>query len=85
MMAQALGIPVIASDLPALREVTGGVARYFTPESVQDLGEALSEVLELSATDRETLGNKGKEFARKRTWQSNADAMIDLYDRLLQK
>lgn len=39
--AMALGVPVVASDLPALREVTGGFATYFTPSNARELSAAI--------------------------------------------
>ncbi|WNM27803.1 glycosyltransferase family 1 protein [Demequina capsici] len=47
--AAAFGLPVIASDIPALREV-GVSARSFDPLSVDEIVEALNGVPELSRT-----------------------------------
>jgi len=43
--AMAANTPVIASDIPAAREVGGNVAKYFPPKDFRRLSELLSEVL----------------------------------------
>lgn len=43
--AQALGIPVVASDLPALREVTGGYAVFVEPEEPIALAKGILTAL----------------------------------------
>ena len=59
LQAQALGIPVIASDLPALREVTGGVESYVPGEDPKALAEAIAGVEE---------SDTGRNWAATRTW-----------------
>lgn len=77
LMAQALGLPVVASDLPALREVTGERARFVVPEDPPALAEGITESLE-----NETAGRSDLEWLRSRTWQANAQRYRDLYDQL---
>ncbi len=67
LIAQALGKPVVASDLPALREVTGNLATYSVPSSPQDLARALR----LSA--KVPISNQ-TDFAKSRTWSTIANA-----------
>jgi glycosyltransferase involved in cell wall biosynthesis len=43
--AMAQGTPVVCSDIPALREVAGGLARLVAPGDVSGWAEALGEVL----------------------------------------
>ncbi|MEX3504910.1 glycosyltransferase [Corynebacterium sp. LK2510] len=78
LMAMALGIPVIASDLPALREITGNVARYFEPENVEALEAVLREV-----TPRRKPNSEAVSWAEMHTWQSNADRLVAMYSRLV--
>lgn len=78
MQAQALGIPVVASDLPALREVTGEFAEYSVPENPNDLARKVSKVIEKLGTpdmERENL----LEWLQTRTWESNAATMLDTF------
>lgn len=48
LQAQAFGIPIVASDLPALREVTRGEASYVVPGDPANLAEAIRTALEES-------------------------------------
>ena len=45
LQAQAFGIPIVASDLPALCEVTRGVERYVAPGSPRDIASAIVDAL----------------------------------------
>ncbi|SQG63811.1 group 1 glycosyl transferase [Corynebacterium renale] len=65
LQAQALGTPVVASDLPALREVTGGVETYVIPESPEDLARGIADVAG-------TRNARGVEWARQRSWSANS-------------
>jgi glycosyltransferase involved in cell wall biosynthesis len=44
--AMACGVPVVVSDIPVLREVTGGLGRYVPVGDVPALATALQETLE---------------------------------------
>ncbi|WJY70990.1 2-deoxystreptamine glucosyltransferase [Corynebacterium aurimucosum] len=74
LKAQALGIPVIASDLPALREVTGGHAQYFEAGNAQELTRLLEN---MPAVSREA-----RRFAAGRSWKANGQKYKDLYSKL---
>lgn len=74
LTAQALGIPVIASDLPALREVTGGIESYVIPENPDDL---VVKILEAHPHTH------GKEWAATRTWSIAAKNLSDIYQRIV--
>ena len=41
-----LGIPVVASDLPAVREITGNAAVYVAPGDPEQLAESVTHVVE---------------------------------------
>ena len=75
LQAQALGVPVIASDLPALREITGQRAEYFEPEEPEELAAYLSRLDEYDAEKIEA----GKEWAKKHTWSYNARRYSEVY------
>lgn len=74
LMAQALGIPVVASDLPALREVTGNTAYYVRPEEPKSLAYEISHILAETK-----LRQPEKTWVQSRTWQANAEKYLDLY------
>lgn len=73
--ALALGVPVVTSDLPALREVTGDVSTYSTAGDPEDLARAVREA-------NDTDPAPGKEFASTRTWSANGKRYKELYERI---
>lgn len=79
LQAQALGVPVIASDLPALREITGQYAHYFQSEDPEELAKYLRDI---GKHDPEKLEG-GKEWAKKHTWKHNARRYQKIYRDLM--
>lgn len=79
LMAQANGVPVVASDLPALREVTGNNAVYFRAENPKELAGAVRNILEMDPTKASELTESAKAWVRVRTWESNAKKLMELY------
>lgn len=80
--ALALNRPVIASDLPALRELlepTGNL--LVTAEDDNAWARALTESIDDRAASTERAA-RGREWAAGRTWHSNAQLYADLYDSL---
>lgn len=78
--AMALGRPVVASDLPALRETltgpTGEVLGLLVPsDSPEDLSRALARLL-VDTAERERLARAGREAAVSRTWP----ALMEVYE-----
>ena len=70
--ALAAGVPVVARDLPVLREVFGGVVAYASdPPSIAD---ALLRVLEEPPDP-----GPGRELAAGYTWEAAAAAHLDFY------
>jgi len=75
--AMQLGIPVICSDIPVLREVTGGHATYVDATSVDALAEALRAAPQAVATQ------DGAQWARTTyTWDGTVAELSRLYRRL---
>lgn len=75
--AMAVGTPLVCSDLPALRSVTGGYARFVQPESPDGLASAISEAIE----NPEGLMVNERWFAT-RTWEANGEKLAKLYRKL---
>ena len=69
--AMARGIPVVASDLPALREATGGLASYFSAGDANQLSRCLSEVARGKHQARNALL-----WVKQRTWTNVGGALI---------
>jgi glycosyltransferase involved in cell wall biosynthesis len=68
--AMSQGVPVVASDIPAVREVAGGAARLVGPEDVKGWADALDELLD-HVPERRRLA----ELGRGRSKQFNIEDM----------
>lgn len=68
VQAMACGVPVLASDLPVLREVGGDAIFYFDADNVNSIASAIIEIM-----DNEKLKNdlivKGYKQAKKYSWE----------------
>jgi glycosyltransferase involved in cell wall biosynthesis len=76
MEAQAVGVPVITTDVPGLRETTGGHALLLPEAAVEPLAEAMLRIAE----DRELhrrLGEDGLAFMKEFTWERTARATLE--------
>ncbi len=78
--AMAAGTPVVASDLPAFREVLGGAGLLVPAGDPGALAAALAEVLTDDAR-RATLGARGADRARRWDWGLVTDRWERVYDR----
>lgn len=75
--ALALGTPVACSDLPVLREVTGGHATYFDPHSAESIAAALCIAI------RDRASKSAIRDAGRYTWHAAGDQLWSSYrDRL---
>lgn len=69
--SMACGTPTIASNRSCLPEVSGGVLRYFDPESVEEMSVCMEQALEDQGLRRE-LSEKGQLRAREFDWRQCA-------------
>jgi glycosyltransferase involved in cell wall biosynthesis len=65
--AMACGIPTIASNNSCLPEISGGVLRYFDPQSIDDIAACIEAVL-LSRDLQTELAARGRKHAKKFSW-----------------
>ena len=79
--AMSLGVPVVASDVPALREVAGGAATLVDPSDEEGLAAALGGVLADDAT-RASVIERGRAHAATFSWDRTARDLAVLYERL---
>lgn len=80
--AMAAGVPAVASDIPALREVGGEAVRYADPRDPAGLADALRAALD----DREGSQLRvaaGRGRARRFRWEETASATLAVYRRVL--
>jgi glycosyltransferase involved in cell wall biosynthesis len=78
--AMAAGLPIVASDIGAIREVTadGTAARLVAPDSPAALAAALGSVIEDPQGAAE-LGARGRVVAQRWSWDRSAVALDALY------
>jgi len=77
--AMARGVPVACSDRGSLREVAGGAARFFDPESTRAIADAVAGLLGDTAA-AERLRVAGLEQASRFTWSATARATLHSYE-----
>lgn len=80
MLAMGMKIPVVASDLPAVREATGELALYVPPDDPKALSEAIRKAL---VDPDHFYGHRLEAFLDMRTWQSSAERLIQAYEETL--
>lgn len=74
--AMKAGLPVVASDIPVLREVLGDAAVYFNPHDSEDLKNKLA----FATTYRSTLIKKGYSQVKKYSWERMARETLKVYE-----
>lgn len=79
--AEALtcGCALVCADIPALREVAGESAVYFSPDDVDELCGALRNII-ANETLRNGLIESGRERAKQFTWEAAARKMLGVFD-----
>lgn len=75
--AQACGCPVITANTTSCPEAAGDGAYLVDPTSVEDIAQAIKNVL-LSSDFQEELVEKGKENVRLFSWSKSADVLLDV-------
>lgn len=80
--AMRVGCPVIASDIPVLREMGGNAAMYFPPESAADLSLEIRNLCEDEIV-RSRLISLGRENALRFEWRETARRTAELFDHVL--
>ena len=81
--AMACGTPVIASDIPALREVGGGAAEYCPVGDIDTWSSRTLELLSENSDRREVRSRACIEQASQFSWSEYASRMADLYREVL--
>jgi len=78
--AMACGTPVVASNIPALREVGGDVVSYCP---VADLDSWSRSVRDSLTLDRAACRVRAQQWASQFTWSHYADRMFEIYQQVL--
>jgi alpha-1,3-rhamnosyl/mannosyltransferase len=76
--ALSLGVPVVASDIPALREVGRDGPRFAPPQDVEAFSRELTSIMDDAVAERERV-LAGRRFTEMLTWAGTAHATIEVY------
>lgn len=79
--AMSQGVPVVAADIPALREAGGDAALFAPPQESGRFADALQEAY-LSDSVRTTLRMKGYEQAQRFSWERSARDLLAVYEKI---
>ena len=79
--AMACGTPVITSNVSSLPEIVEGAGIMINPLDIDELAQAIDNLLTDSALQRE-LCEKGIERAKAFTWRATAEKLLGLYQRV---
>lgn len=79
--AQAMGVPVITSNISCMPETAGGAALFVDPYDVDAISGALEKVM-LDEDLRNILKKEGLKNAGRFSWDETATRTLDVYSRL---
>lgn len=80
--AQACGTPVVTSDVSSMPEVAGKGAILVNPHHVDQIAQAIKDVMSNSAL-RQDLINKGFTNVKRFSWQKTAHETVQVYHHVL--
>jgi glycosyltransferase involved in cell wall biosynthesis len=82
--AMAVGVPAVASDIPALREVGGEAVRYADPHDAASFAAAIREALDdRQGSQLRAAAARGR--ARRFRWDACAEATLKVYRRVVSR
>jgi len=73
--AMAMGVPVVASDIPAHHEVGADGALYFDPKSPQEFADTVQKLDD--ATLRQTIASNAKKHMKSFSWENSAKVLLE--------
>lgn len=76
--AQAVGVPVVASNVTSLPELLGEAVTYVNPESVLDIARGIERAL--TNPESEFLIHLGQQQARHFSWTETARRHVEVYE-----
>ncbi|MCA1834672.1 MAG: glycosyltransferase family 4 protein [Actinobacteria bacterium] len=80
--AMARGCPVLASDIPAVREIAGDGALLIEPNAQADWADAIRRIIADDAL-RDQLRRRGDKTVRRYSWEKTAHALMRVFERAL--
>jgi glycosyltransferase involved in cell wall biosynthesis len=82
--AMLAGTPIIAADMPAMREIAGDIARYFPPDDPIGLARAVDQVGRERDSTKERVA-RGRDHAADFSWKRSIDALCRVFDEVLRE
>ncbi len=82
--SMACGTPVLASDIPGLREIGGEAAIYVNPYKIEDIAEGIYRGLTDDSL-RNRIVLEGIERVKLFSWEKNAHKTLEYYEDLFDK
>lgn len=79
--AMAYQTPVLASNIPVLKEVYGDASLFFDPKDTKDITEKIKEIL-VNQKLKEELLKTGNSRVKHFSWQKMAKETLDLYNQV---
>jgi glycosyltransferase involved in cell wall biosynthesis len=76
--AMAFGAPVVATDLPSVRELSGGAVELVPVDDAEAMAEALRELLD-DDERRRALGEAARKRAAEFSWEQMAADVVEAY------
>jgi glycosyltransferase involved in cell wall biosynthesis len=80
--AMLAGTPIIAADLPSLREIAGDIALYFPPDDPIELAHAVDELRREPDAAKARVA-RGHARAAEFSWARSVDALCNVFDEVL--
>jgi len=80
--AMAASVPVVAANIPTLKEVYSNAALYFDPDNPKDIAVKIEQVLG-NKTTRSDLVKRGLEQVKKYSWLKMAKETLKVYKQML--
>jgi len=80
--AMSLGCPVICSNIPVMKEIGGDAVRYFEPNDINDMTDAIEQTI-YSKKNRKTLIKKGFEKNKNFSWTKCAKETLAIYNSVI--
>lgn len=78
--AMSLSTMVVASDIPAFKEVCKDSALYFNPKNVHSIMSTLMQALNLAPDSKKERISKGKQYASTYSWKEMVQETINAYE-----
>ena len=80
--AMQCGCPVLASDIPVLREVCGDAAEYFNPLDEEDIRKTIQTFIDNKEEKKPTMRQRGYKNISRFSWLNSAQLLIKLVNNL---